>query len=155
MVFEYRIYSFAELTTQLLYDILALRSKIFVVEQNIVYLDIDRNDQKSLHVCLTDGDTLAGYARILPPGTKFPEAAIGRLVIDQRLRGQQLGAKLMLYCVDQAYERFGSGVSIVIEAQAQLQSFYESLGYQAITPPYMLEGLMHVKMAHKKEASAA
>lgn len=150
----YKIFSFSELTNQLLYDILQLRSKIFVLEQNIAYLDIDGNDQKSLHVCLMDGEQLIGYARILPPGTKFPEAAVGRLAVAQEHRGKQLGAKLMLYCVEECYRRFGD-VPIVIEAQAQLKSFYESLGYSALTEPYMLEGLMHVKMVHQKEAPLA
>jgi len=149
---QYRILTFEALSNRLLYDILALRSKIFVVEQEIAYLDIDGNDQKSLHVCLMHEDLLVGYARILPPGTKFPEAAIGRLVVEQKHRGKQLGAKLMLYCVEETYKRFGD-VLIVIEAQAQLKSFYETLGYFALTEPYMLEGLLHVKMQHKRKAS--
>lgn len=146
MAYQYLISAFDALDNHLLYAILKLRSEIFVVEQNIVYLDIDGNDQKSLHVCLMEGDTLAGYARILPPGVKFPEAAIGRLVVDKRHRGNKRGAELMLYCINETRARYNHA-PIVIEAQAPLQKFYESLGYKAITTPYMLEGLLHVKMA--------
>lgn len=150
MTYRYQLYAFNELSNRLLYDMLALRSRIFVVEQNIVYLDLDGNDDKCLHLCLFDGDKLIGCARLVPPGLKFPEAAVGRLVLDADYRGKGLGGELMLYAVNETYKAFGD-VPIIIEAQAQLQKFYESLGYEALTKPYMLEGLMHVKMRHQKE----
>jgi ElaA protein len=122
-----------------------------VVEQNIVYLDIDGLDDRCHHLCMFDGDKLIGAARILPPGLKHPQPAIGRLVIDGDYRGQKLGARLMMEAVRETFRKY-PGQPILIEAQAQLKAFYESLGYTAITEPYMLEGLMHIKMLFYPDA---
>lgn len=150
MAEQYRLYSFAQLSTSLLYDILALRSKIFVVEQNIAYLDADGNDQHCLHLCLMEGDRLIGYARIVPPGLKFPEAAIGRIVVDVTCRGKGMGKALMQRAMEETYNAYGDDVPIIVEAQAHLQPFYTSIGYVTYTEPYMLEGLMHVRMRYEE-----
>jgi len=142
---HYSLFSFEELSKELLYEILALRSKIFVVEQNIAYLDIDGNDQGCHHLCLMDKQKLVGYARLLPPSFKYLESAVGRLVIDKHYRGKKLGGQLMLHAVQNIWSMYGRQATL-IEAQAQLRGFYESLGFIATTEPYMLEGLMHIKM---------
>lgn len=62
---------FNELSTSELYEILQLRSEIFVVEQDCVYNDLDGLDQEAEHLyCLVD-EQVAAYVRILPPGTRF------------------------------------------------------------------------------------
>ncbi|MFW0776887.1 MAG: GNAT family N-acetyltransferase [Rickettsiales bacterium] len=151
MAYTYQLYRFSELTTGLLYDILALRSKIFVVEQNIVYQDADHKDDKCLHFCMMDNGKLIGYARLVPPGLKFEDGAIGRIVLEPAYRGKGLGREFMRRAIDEINNAFPNAPHIV-EAQAHMQPFYESLGYQPITEQYMLEGIMHLKMRFQKES---
>ncbi len=148
----YAIYSFAELTPALLYSILALRSKIFVVEQNINYQDMDGNDEACLHVCRFESTELIAYARIVPPGVKFEEPSIGRIVVVKEQRSRGLGSELIRHCAEEIWQRYGDW-KIVIEGQSHLQKYYESLGFVALTEPFMLEGLMHVKMAMEPPVS--
>lgn len=77
---------FSELSTTELYDILWLRSRVFVVEQNCVYLDVDYKDQKSYHLMGTHDGKLVAYVRILPPGLSFEEASIGRVITNPDIR---------------------------------------------------------------------
>ena len=82
---------FNELTPSELYDLLRLRSQVFVVEQSAIYLDLDGRDQSAYHLLLVDGhDALVACCRLLPPGVLYPEAAIGRVVIDPAWRGRGL-----------------------------------------------------------------
>lgn len=148
----YRILTFAELAAPQLYAILALRSKIFVVEQNIAYLDADGYDDKCLHVCRFQDDALIAYTRIVPPGVKFDEPSIGRIVVAKEHRGKDIGSDIILYSAEEIWRRYGDR-PIHIEGQSHLQKYYESLGFKALTEPYMLEGLMHVKMAMEPPAS--
>ena len=73
------IKSFNQLSTNELYDILHLRSEVFVVEQNCIYQDIDYKDQKALHVLLKKNNKLIGYTRIFKNGDYFKNASIGRV----------------------------------------------------------------------------
>ena len=50
MLPEFKIKPFKTLSLVELYQILQLRSEVFVVEQNCVYQDIDGKDEKALHV---------------------------------------------------------------------------------------------------------
>jgi len=50
MSISWKTKTFDELSTQELYQILRLRSEVFVVEQNCVYQDIDNKDHKALHL---------------------------------------------------------------------------------------------------------
>lgn len=145
MTIAFQTLPFSSLTTSQLYALLKLRSEVFVVEQNIVYLDPDGYDLPSHHIFMHDGEMLAGCARIIPPGIKFPNAAIGRLAVAASHRGRRLGERLMVYAIEQTRALLGD-VPITIEAQAHLRSFYESLGYETQTEPYMLEGIMHIQM---------
>ena len=78
--------TFNELTTQELYNLLQLRSEVFVVEQNCVYQDVDGKDQKALHVLGYKNDKLVAYTRVFKPGLYFQEASIGRVVVVENER---------------------------------------------------------------------
>ena len=151
MPYRFTLATFEQLSNAALYAILKLRSEIFVVEQNIVYLDPDGYDQKSLHLCLMDGETLAGYARLLPPGLKFDDAAIGRFVVHKDYRNQKLGTRIFTRAMEEI-ERLYGDAAITIEGQEYLEKYYQSLGFVSISAPYMLEGIMHVKLRYKKKA---
>ena len=77
---------FSELTTEELYELLRIRSEVFVVEQNCVYQDMDGDDQASVHLWLTDQDRVVALCRVCPAGTHMKEVSIGRVITTERGR---------------------------------------------------------------------
>jgi ElaA protein len=73
--------------------LLRLRSEIFVVEQNCVYLDLDGKDKGS-NFNKYGGKTVA-HARLFKPGISFDNASIGRVVVDENYRSKKWGHDLM------------------------------------------------------------
>ena len=108
--------SFDELTTIELYAILQLRSEVFVVEQNCVYLDIDGKDKKSFHLMAWQGEDLAAYTRLVPPGVSFEEASIGRVLSSPKYRGLGIGITLMQKSIHHTLESYAT-TTIRIGAQ--------------------------------------
>jgi ElaA protein len=137
--------AFNELNNYELYAILKLRGKVFVVEQNCVYLDMDDKDQKSLHLMGFDGDALVAYSRLLPSGISYTETSIGRVVTDPNYRRKGLGKELMQVSLDKLYEVFGKQ-PIRIGAQCYLNAFYESFGFTINSDEYLEDGIPHVEM---------
>ncbi len=138
-------FHFSELNTQKLYDVLQLRSEVFVVEQDCVYQDIDGYDQIAIHILAYDKKNLVAYARILPPKTYFEELSIGRIIIKESHRGQALGHKLMAFCLDFISKQFQSQ-TVKLSAQKHLKSFYEHHGFQQQGDAYLEDGIPHVAM---------
>ena len=140
--------SFAELTTDELYELLRVRSEVFVVEQNCVYQDLDGDDQQAIHLWLTvEGRTVA-LARVCPAGTHMKEISIGRVITTERGRGY--GKQIMLHAIDAAIEHFGAKL-IDIEAQEYAKGFYESVGFKQSSDAFMLDGIPHIKMTWVKK----
>ena len=128
---------------QLLYDILALRQEVFVVEQTCYYLDADGKDQKALHVVGMQGEKLVAYTRVLDRGVSYPDyASIGRVVTAPAVRGQGLGRPLMRESLRALYALYGEQ-PVKISAQAHLQDFYGSLGYRGVGEVYEEDGIPH------------
>jgi len=148
---RYQLYAFDQLTAALLHDILMLRQDVFIVEQDAIYNDIDGLDTEALHLCLFDADSFIGYARILPPGSKFAEASVGRVVLNHAWRGKGLGRGLMQRSIIEAKKSF-SNAPIRIEALHDLLPFYQSLGFVADSEVYDWAGLPYVKMVTKAVA---
>ena len=141
--------AFAELSLQQLYDVLALRSAVFVVEQQCAFLDIDGFDPQTLHLLGTGDDgKLKAYARLIPPGLKAPAAIIGRVVTSPTARGGGVGRVLMTQAVSHC-ERVWPGHAVTLHAQAHLERFYGSFGFTPVGEPYMEDGIAHVEM-HKE-----
>jgi ElaA protein len=137
---------FAGLGVQPLYDVLALRSQVFVVEQNCVFLDIDGLDAQTLHLLGTGDDgTLRAYARLIPPGVKATDALIGRVVTSPAARGGGTGRALMVEALAQC-ERLWPGHAITLHAQAHLERFYASFGFAPVGEQYMEDGIPHIEM---------
>lgn len=134
---------FARLTVDELHDIYRLRAAVFVVEQQCAYQDIDGLDKAAWHLYFRDGQGLAAYARLLPPGVMFPQAAIGRVITARR--GCGLGRRLMLTAIDETRRLFGAD-EIQIMAQSYAQGFYEKCGFHRISEPYLEDGIPHVNM---------
>ena len=139
--------SFQELMVDELYELLRVRSEVFVVEQNCVYQDMDGDDQKSIHLWLTVADKTVALARVCPAGTHMKEISIGRVITTERNKGY--GRQIMLHAIDAAKEYFGAK-QIDIEAQEYAKGFYESVGFRQSSAPFMLDSIPHIKMTWKK-----
>lgn len=139
------IKAFEDLRLQELYEILQLRSEVFVVEQDCVYQDIDGKDQKAIHVLGTEKDKLVAYTRIFPPGVYFQEAAIGRVVVKDSSRKNKFGHEILKASVKTIKARFKTG-TIKLSAQTYLTRFYESHGFEQIGEGYLEDGIPHIAM---------
>ena len=135
--------SFSLLTIDELYELLRVRSEVFVVEQNCVYQDLDGDDQQSIHLWLTVESKVVALARVCPAGTHMKEVSIGRVITTER--GKGFGRQIMLHAIDAAIEHFNAE-RIDIEAQEYAKGFYESVGFKQSSDAFMLDGIPHVKM---------
>jgi ElaA protein len=140
--------SFDELTVKQLYYIYLLRSKVFVVEQNCAYQDIDDMDLKAYHLLLCEDDALIAYCRILPPGLVYPECAIGRVVVHPDFRKKQLGKLVMKQAIEQCFVHYNNQ-DIVLSAQNYLLKFYTELGFKTEGETYLEDDIPHTKMRLK------
>ena len=136
---------FDELGVDNLYDALALRCRVFILEQG-PYLDPDGLDRKSWHLLGRDTEgTLQAYLRVVDPGSKYAEPSMGRVITAPALRGSGAGHAL----VAEALRRCAAawpGQGNRISAQAHLQRFYESHGYRAVGEPYGEDSIPHIQM---------
>lgn len=138
--------TFADLSTAHLYDILALRSAVFVVEQESIYLDADGLDRDAHHLMgCDDAGCIVAYLRLLGPGVKYMEPSIGRVVVAPGHRGTGLGRELMQRGLDMARALY-AGRGNRLSAQLHLKRFYESFGFAAVGEPYLEDGIPHVEM---------
>lgn len=136
---------FDALTTLQLHDIFQARQSVFIVEQHCAYPDIDYLDINAWHVIGLDMNTVAGYARILPPGLKYPEASIGRILTTSPYRGHSIGKLLLTYAIAET-ERLFNGMPIKIGAQEYLKRFYERFGFKDLNQPFLEDGMPHLLM---------
>ena len=140
---------FAELTAGELYAAMEVRQRVFVVEQNCAYLDADGLDHLALHLLgwrsTQDGLVLSAYARLFPPGARYKQASIGRVLTHPSARGAGLGRAVM----NEAIQRIADaewGPSIRLAAQMYLEGFYEEFGFRRIADPYLEDDIWHVDM---------
>lgn len=147
---KFKTKKFKDLSVNELYDALRLRTTIFVLEQNCVYVDQDNLDQKSLHVMGYVGKQLVAYARIVPPGVIYKTVSIGRVVVDEKHRGKEMGNLLMKEAIKQAVKKYKPEV-ITISAQKHLEKFYGRLGFVSIGKMYLEDNIPHIKMLLKNK----
>ena len=143
--------SFAELTTAELYDLLHIRSEVFVVEQDCVYQDMDYDDQPAVHLWLKDGERIVALCRVCPAGTHMEAVSIGRVITTER--GKGYGKRMMLEGIKVAREHFGA-TRIDIEAQEYAKGFYEQVGFRQSSEPFILDGIPHIRMTWTQEQAA-
>jgi len=133
--------SFPELSATEVYAILRLRSRVFVVEQDCAYQDVDGRDLHCHHLLGFDGDNLVAYLRTW----KEADIWIGRVVIDTSGRRGGLGSELMRAGMRGARDLFGDH-DIRISAQAHLDGFYGALGFAQRGPGYLEDDIPHIPM---------
>lgn len=143
----WRCHGFDDFSASRLYDVLALRDRVFVVEQQSIYGDVDGVDRDCLHLLGVDGaGALVAYARLIAPGDKYPDAtAIGRVVLEPACRGTGLGRVLMAEAVA-ACARHWPDAPMMLSAQADKLGFYQAFGFVPVSEPYDDGGILHVTM---------
>lgn len=137
--------TFDELSNMELYQIMRLRSEVFVVEQDCVYQDLDNKDQKALHIVGLKENKVVAYTRIFKPGDYFNNTSIGRVVVAADQRKYGYGKQIMEASLEVIKERFSNTI-IEISAQTYLLKFYTELGFERIGEEYLEDGIPHVKM---------
>ncbi len=137
--------TFNELSNTELYDIMRLRSEVFVVEQNCIYQDLDDKDQKALHVFGKKDEKVVAYTRIFKPGDYFDNVSIGRVVVAKEERKYGYGKRIMEASIEEINKRFSS-VIIELSAQTYLVKFYTDLGFVPFGEEYLEDGIPHIRM---------
>ena len=141
---------FRELTVDELYELLRVRSEVFVVEQDCVYQDLDGDDQFSVHLWLTEGDKVVALCLVCPAGTHMEEVSIGRVITTERGKGN--GKRIMLEGIKVARNHFNAE-RIEIEAQEYARGFYEQVGFRQSSEPFILDGIPHIRMTWTAEST--
>jgi len=145
LTLDWRWLRFAELGVDGVYDMLALRCQVFILEQG-AYQDPDGLDRDGWHWLGRDaGGTLRAYLRVLDPGIKYAEPSVGRVVLDKALRGTGLADTLVGGGVARCVQAW-PGQGIRISAQAHLQRFYGRHGFVAVGEPYLEDMIAHIEM---------
>ncbi len=140
---------FRELSGAEVYDILRLRSEVFVVEQECIFQDMDNLDQSADHLQAKIGEELVATARILKPGIAFEEASIGRVVSSPRYRKRGIGIALMEKAIQECI-RLNGELPIKIGGQLYLKKFYENLGFEQCSDMYLEDNIPHISMIRLK-----
>lgn len=140
-----RIKTYEQLSKTELYNILQLRSEVFVVEQDCVYQDIDGKDEKALHVLGTKNNEVIAYTRCFKSGDYFNEASIGRVVVKQSQRKFKYGNEIMITSIEAIKHHYNTTV-IKLSAQCYLNKFYTNLGFNPIGKEYLEDGIPHIAM---------
>jgi len=147
MCMNFIVKTFSDLNTTELYEILQLRSEIFVVEQDCVYQDIDFKDQNALHVFSRKNNKIITYTRIFKPGDYFKNASIGRVLVLASERKFGFGHDLMKASIA-AIKRYFKTDTITISAQKYLKKFYESHHFIQVGDEYLEDGIPHIEMLY-------
>lgn len=148
MSYEWHWKNYEELSKTKLYQILAARQEVFVVEQDIAYVDCDNKDQHSWHCWATSSENpekIAAYLRVVKAGFKYKETAIGRVLTTKEHRGKGIGKEIMRFTLDKIAEELGDE-PVRISAQGYLEKFYNDFGFESVSDVYIEEGIEHIEM---------
>jgi len=128
-----------------LYEVLALRCRVFILEQG-AYLDPDGVDPQCWHLCGRNGQgDLVAYLRAVDPGVKYAEPSIGRVITAPQVRGTGLGRVLMQQGLARCTRQW-PGRTVRISAQSRLRRFYETLGFETASEEYLEDNIAHLQM---------
>lgn len=146
----FNLLHFSEINSHDMYQILRLRSEVFVLEQNCAYLDMDNIDQQALHLYQkSPSGEVISYARILPPNLlNNQQSSIGRVVVAKEHRQEKLGYALMLTAIEHTKKLFPDH-PIQISAQTYLTQFYQRLGFINTGHFYLEDDIPHQEMIYQ------
>jgi ElaA protein len=145
---RWEVKTFQQLTVEELFDVLKLRVDVFVVEQQCAYPELDEYDRQpeTRHLSgLNEFGHVIAYARILPPGLRYPEANLGRFVVKADFRKQGIGHQLLRTALQEISGCWPKS-SIRISAQEYLEAFYAQYGFHRVSEVYLEDGIPHVEM---------
>jgi len=149
MEIQWKLSTFEELSNEELYEILHLRQRVFIVEQQCIYQDCDGQDKKALHLVgwINRGERpeMAAYLRIIHPKKERIFPSFGRLLTHPDFRGKGLGRDIMARCL-RILEEFYPELPICISAQQYLIPFYASFGFLLSSDEYEEDGIPHIEM---------
>ena len=134
-----------EMEPVLLYDLLAMREAIFVVEQTCIYQELDGLDKKAEHLLAMDRGQVVACLRLLPPEGEELRVRIGRVAVTTAGRKRGMATLMMKKTIERAQSHYPSS-GICLNAQTYLQGFYRSLGFQVIGDEYLEDGIPHLPM---------
>ncbi len=151
MEIQWHLKHWDNLSANELYEMLALRIRVFVIEQNCPYQDADGKDKQSYHLFATDenGECLA-CLRIVKPGVSYKEWSIGRVATDIRTRRSGLGKEMMIQAMDWLRKE-QSNPSVRISAQSYLEGFYKSFDFVPTGKAYLEDNIPHLEMLHSSQ----
>ena len=136
--------TFCELTGAQVYEILKARQQIFMLEQEILCLDMDDKDYDSIHFFLEEEGKILAYMRAFYLDDSQATLKIGRVLSVNH--GKGLGRQLMESAMQQIRSE-GKAGSLFVHSQVQAAGFYEKMGFTAISEPFLEEGVWHVSMS--------
>ena len=139
------IKTFQDLSNTEIYQILRLRSEVFVVEQECIYQDIDNKDKKAVHIFLKEKNEIIAYSRIFKEKEYFENPSIGRVVVANKRRMYGVGKKIMNISIDYIKQNI-KAKSIEISAQKYLKKFYLNLGFVQQGDEYLEDNIPHLRM---------
>lgn len=138
---------FSSLNVNELYAVLKLRSEVFIVEQNCVYLDIDDKDKNAYHIMGWLDEDLIATSRLLDKGVSYNDyVAIGRVATSLKYRRFGYGKKLVDYSIEQCRSVYGASNIIKISAQLYLKKFYSEFGFEQVGDEYLEDDILHIPM---------
>ena len=135
---------FTELSPKELYEILKARSEVFMMEQNIHYLDMDDVDYKAIHIFEMNDGKVTAYLRMYDADEKSAYQ-IGRVLTKRRGCGD--GKRLLAAAED--YARSHGKTHLACDAQIQSKGFYDKIGFVAVSDEFTQAGIPHIKMEKK------
>ena len=140
---------FSELSQYDLLEILKVRQAVFIVEQNCPYQDVDDLDPVSWHLMgwhsANAEKKLTAYLRVVPPGKKYPEPSLGRVLTVSSSRGIGSGRALLTEGISRTSLAY-QGQGIRISAQRYLEPFYSDFRFATVSDIYDEDGIPHVEM---------
>lgn len=134
---------FNELNAKEMYEILKSRAEIFVIEQNIHYLDMDDIDYNSLHCFFMSDNRVIAYLRAFYQNDDKNIVKIGRVFTLNH--GKGIGNDLMIQSLRTIKEKFECE-KIIVDAQKHAVGFYEKFGFMTTSNEFLEEGVVHVAM---------
>ena len=137
---------FDELSPRDIHDLFQARVGVFVLEQKCPFQDVDGADPACWHLLGRDADgVVLAYCRLVPPGVKYAEPSIGRVLTTAPARGTGAGRELMARALEHA-RKLWPGKALRIGAQQYLERFYGDFGFARSSEPYDEDGIMHIEM---------
>lgn len=125
-------------------DAARVRTQVFVQEQKIpLEMEWDDADQTALHAVAYNalGQSI-GTGRLIEHTPKT--AKVGRMAVQQALRGSRIGRDLLMVLTDTARQR--GYQEVVLHAQCSAQGFYARAGFVARGEVFEEAGIAHIEM---------